>query len=108
MDEHVRHGVTIDDCPACGGVWLGKGGLDHLFAAVSPVRTLAEPEPVRGLRGAAKPEPVEKRSEHRFDDRSEERARESRAWSGRAGGNGRKHSRRSHLKAVREDIFDVD
>jgi len=26
----VVHGVTVDDCPACGGLWLDKGEFEDL------------------------------------------------------------------------------
>ena len=45
MDEHLRHGVKIDHCAVCGGVWLDKGELDHLVAALRPAVTLPNPEP---------------------------------------------------------------
>ena len=30
MDQRVEHGVTIDYCPDCGGVWLDPGELEQL------------------------------------------------------------------------------
>lgn len=30
MDQRVEHGVTIDYCPDCGGVWLDPGELERL------------------------------------------------------------------------------
>ena len=33
LQERVEHGVTIDQCPSCGGVWLDKGELDVLVEA---------------------------------------------------------------------------
>ena len=30
MDQRVEHGVTIDYCPQCGGVWLDPGELESL------------------------------------------------------------------------------
>ncbi len=30
MDQRVEHGVTIDYCPECGGVWLDPGELESL------------------------------------------------------------------------------
>ena len=50
LSELVKHGVTLDLCPSCGGLWLDKGELakilgqmkqaeselDREFAAVQP------------------------------------------------------------------------
>ncbi len=30
MDQRVEHGVTIDYCPDCGGVWLDPGELEQV------------------------------------------------------------------------------
>lgn len=30
LHERVEHGVRIDECPACGGLWLDKGELETL------------------------------------------------------------------------------
>ena len=31
MQPRDRHGVRIDQCPACRGVWLDKGELDTIL-----------------------------------------------------------------------------
>jgi Zn-finger nucleic acid-binding protein len=31
MEHRDRHGVDIDQCPACRGVWLDKGELDTII-----------------------------------------------------------------------------
>jgi ribosomal protein L37AE/L43A len=33
LHERIEHGVSIDECPGCGGVWLDKGELDALVKA---------------------------------------------------------------------------
>ena len=30
LNERVQHGVTIDECPSCGGMWLDQGELEHI------------------------------------------------------------------------------
>lgn len=30
LQERAEHGVTVDECPGCGGVWLDKGELEAL------------------------------------------------------------------------------
>jgi len=28
--ERVKHDVTVDECPSCGGVWLDQGEVDQI------------------------------------------------------------------------------
>jgi uncharacterized protein len=119
MDHVSRHGVEIDHCPVCGGVWLDRGELDHLIEAVRPAVALdnpdpdpvppppppgdeAEPEGHRGHRYAA-PEPKPKRAK-RFEDRG--RMGEPEPGKGRRFGG--THSRKSRVKSILEEIFDFD
>jgi uncharacterized protein len=30
-----RHGIEVDHCPTCRGVWLDRGELEHLVASVA-------------------------------------------------------------------------
>lgn len=30
LQQRVEHGVAVDECPGCGGVWLDKGELEAL------------------------------------------------------------------------------
>jgi len=42
-----RHGVEIDYCPACRGIWLDRGELDKLLeraAIVSPIARAPVPQ----------------------------------------------------------------
>ena len=111
MDEHARHGVSIDHCPACGGVWLGKGELDHLMAAVRPAVQLRDPDPVRPAPNPP-PEPARapRYAPHNPSkpQRYEDRGREARKAPGKAHRYGRRYSARTRLKDVLEEIFDFD
>ncbi|MFC4054370.1 zf-TFIIB domain-containing protein [Actinomadura syzygii] len=40
FDTHERHGVVIEECPGCKGVFLDRGELEQLIDAES--RYLAE------------------------------------------------------------------
>lgn len=40
LDTHERHGVVIEECPGCKGVYLDRGELEQLIDAES--RYLAE------------------------------------------------------------------
>jgi hypothetical protein len=33
LQERVEHGVTVDECPGCGGLWLDKGELEALASS---------------------------------------------------------------------------
>jgi rubrerythrin len=32
LEEQVEHGVRVDECPGCGGLWLDKGEFEVLAA----------------------------------------------------------------------------
>lgn len=44
MREFEKHGANLDICPACKGVWLGRGELEKILQRASgdPIRS-AEP-----------------------------------------------------------------
>jgi Zn-finger nucleic acid-binding protein len=75
-----RHGVEIDYCPQCRGVWLDRGELDKIIE--------------RASRGTSRRSYEEHDPEEYFD-----RERDSAERSRRYG-----HRRRSFL----EDLFDFD
>ncbi len=65
-----RHGIEIDYCPQCRGIWLDRGELDKILERVqadAPAVTAA-PQPLPDTR-SQKP-----RSEDRRDGRYEERS----------------------------------
>jgi Zn-finger nucleic acid-binding protein len=43
-----RHGVEIDYCPACRGIWLDRGELDKLLAMAPGERTSRSGTSARG------------------------------------------------------------
>ena len=113
MDEHLRHGVRIDHCPACGGVWLDKGELDALIAALRPSVVLSDPEPAPA-RPVPKPQPAPSRERVESPRPAPKPARES-SRSGKSQRNpgsahryGRTYSNRARLKDILEEIFDFD
>lgn len=73
-----RHGVEIDYCPRCRGVWLDRGELDKIIdraaAAEAPV---ALKEPARGAAQAyaGEVQPERPRDERRGDERRREETR---------------------------------
>ena len=76
-----RHGIEIDYCPKCRGVWLDRGELDKIVERAvpdEPASRRSEPEQAR-----------ERDREHRDDDR-------------------RRHGERPYRKrkSLLDDIFD--
>jgi len=42
-----RHGIEIDYCPQCRGVWLDRGELDKIIERAAPQEAPRQPEPMR-------------------------------------------------------------
>lgn len=92
MREVTRHGVQIDMCPQCRGVWLDRGELEKLMAAVSEEAEILRPEPV-----AARPAPTYGRPDPRGHYEHDEHY-----------GHHKKHYKRhKRPKSVLEEIFDI-
>ncbi|MCB1328220.1 MAG: zf-TFIIB domain-containing protein [Maritimibacter sp.] len=120
MDEHLRHGVRIDHCPTCGGVWLDKGELDHLIAAVRPSVVLPDPDPhpdpgparaPEPERRVSKPTPVtqpEPADRPRGQRGPEPEPDKTRRGPGHAHRYGRRYSNKARFKDLLEEIFDFD
>lgn len=36
LTQRALQGITVDECPACGGVWLDRGELETLAGEVEP------------------------------------------------------------------------
>lgn len=69
-----RHGVEIDYCPKCRGVWLDRGELDKIIeraAATEPPVALKEPgrAAVQAYAEAPRSEQPRSRDEPRRDER---------------------------------------
>ena len=54
-----RHGIEIDYCPQCRGVWLDRGELDKIIERAAPQEAPR----------AAQPRPEERRPEPRYEGR---------------------------------------
>lgn len=74
-----RHGVEIDYCPECRGVWLDRGELDKIIEqAAGPVvldDPAPEPRPAPRPRQERPPERGPERGNDRRDDRKAEAPR---------------------------------
>ena len=99
-----RHGIEVDYCPICRGVWLDRGELDKIIERAIPAVSIEEPAPP--AREWREPAPAETPREWR----EPAPATRPRAWrepyrkSGRDDSHGRKRRRKSFL----EEIFDFD
>ncbi|UYV38552.1 zf-TFIIB domain-containing protein [Rhodobacteraceae bacterium D3-12] len=103
-----RHGVEIDYCPSCRGVWLDRGELDKIIdkavgdMALPDPEPVPEPEPVPQPAPEAAPEPRVWQEPYR-----EARAPKGKRYKGKYSDDGtyRKKKRR---KSILEEIFDFD
>ena len=83
----VRHGIEIDWCPSCKGVWLERGELDRIIDRAEADADVRRPAP----------EPI--RAAHRDDDWERRRAAEYYAPETR-----KKKKKKSFLS----DMFEFD
>lgn len=83
-----RHGIEIDYCPECRGVWLDRGELDKIVARSANELS----SDGRDESGRSRGEPAW-RDEDDFDDRRDDHRRHP----------GRPRKRRSFI----DDLFDV-
>ena len=92
-----RHGVEIDYCPKCRGVWLDRGELDKIIERAVPPMAQPEPEPA--------PRPREYREPYRSDTAREYREpyREPRRDD-----HDRYYKKKKRRKSFLEEIFDFD
>ncbi|MDF0603801.1 zf-TFIIB domain-containing protein [Psychromarinibacter sp. C21-152] len=99
-----RHGVEIDYCPKCRGVWLDRGELDKIIEKATEPTELAPPEPEPAPRAAPEPrmwqepyrQPPRERYEERYDDRRDRYERDEKSY------------RKKKRKSILSEIFDFD
>lgn len=63
MTEVMKHGVAIETCSVCGGVWLDKGKLGELLARIRQAESSVDQELSRTQRP-----PQYERTYYREDD----------------------------------------
>jgi len=100
-----RHGVEIEYCPKCRGVWLDRGELDKIIESTVPPVALKEPgaPPVREYREPYHGEPLKEWREPYRGERPREWREPYR--DDERGGRTCKNKRR---KSFLEEIFDFD
>jgi Zn-finger nucleic acid-binding protein len=42
--EVVKHGVVIDNCTGCGGIWLDKGEMGKIISQIKQAESLLDEE----------------------------------------------------------------
>lgn len=98
LQAHHRHGMEIDICPHCKGVWLDRGELERL-AERQPVA----PPPPAG-RGPRRDEPRNDRARAARDDRRRDRDDDDDDRSRRRR---RKKSFADRLGDILEEVIDL-
>ncbi|HDS1598526.1 MULTISPECIES: zf-TFIIB domain-containing protein [Stenotrophomonas] len=67
-----RHGIEIDYCPGCRGVWLDRGELDKIIERAGAGAAVPPPAPVQAQPAAATPPPVMHRDTRHLGQRYED------------------------------------
>ena len=65
-----RHGIEIDYCPSCRGVWLDRGELDKIIERAGAGAAVPPPAPVQAQ--PASPPPVMHRDTRHLGQRYED------------------------------------
>lgn len=108
-----RHGVEIDYCPKCRGVWLDRGELDKIIDTATGAMALPDPAPAPAPEPPrAAPEPQIWREPYRKEDRDERQdghRRKDKRYRGRySDDDDHRYSRKKRRKSFLEEIFDFD
>lgn len=110
-----RHGVEIDYCPECRGVWLDRGELDKIIEKATPAVVLPNPDPAPTdppeLPGPITTDtPVAARREGRDDRRYKKPSRKYRYDDDDDDDDYRhaKRYKRRRGKSILSEIFDFD
>ena len=99
-----RHGVEIDYCPKCRGVWLDRGELDKIIDKAAGSMALPDPEPAPRPAPEPAPQPRVWQEPYR-DERPQEYSRGRRYRDDDDDDRYRKPKRR---KSILSEIFDFD
>ena len=108
-----RHGVEIDYCPRCRGVWLDRGELDKIIDKASGAMALPDPDPEPApAPPQTAPEPKVWQEPYRREereDRVESRSKGSR-YRGRYSDDDDddRYRKKKRRKSILSEIFDFD
>ena len=98
-----RHGVEIDYCPKCRGVWLDRGELDKIIERATEPAVLPDPDPEPAPQPAPAPQPHVYREPYR-----EERPRHDKYERRYSDGDSARYRKKKRRKSFLEEIFDFD
>ena len=105
-----RHGVEIDYCPKCRGVWLDRGELDKIIDKAAGAMALPDPEPAPppapepAPRAEQAPEPRVWQEPYR-----EERKSKGKRYKGRYSDDEyERYRKKKRRKSILSEIFDFD
>jgi len=107
-----RHGVEIDYCPRCRGVWLDRGELDKIIDKASGAMALANPDPVPAPEPRqTAPEPKVWQEPYRREERGyreEDRSKGSRYRGRYSDDDDDRYRKKKRRKSILSEIFDFD
>lgn len=96
-----RHGVEIDYCPKCRGVWLDRGELDKIIEQATEPAVLPDPEPAP--QPAPAPQPRVYQEPYR-----EDRPRHDKYERRYSDDDYARYRKKKRRKSFLEDLFDFD
>ncbi len=102
LDERHSHGIEIDVCPKCGGVWLDRGELEKLAGSSSQdeptlLATSSHDEAQDGSTGPSKDHDHDDDDHDRREGKPKKKRQESQ-WERLA----------DALEEIFEDVLDLD
>lgn len=105
LDERHSHGIEVDVCPNCEGVWLDRGELSKLMAAALPESRLAAYVPPANPSDSSEERVPSDRDDRREDDdddddRTSKKAKKSKKRRSKSWGD--------RLEDVLDDVLDLD
>ncbi len=85
LDERFSHGIEVDVCPNCKGVWLDRGELERLAmqgrAAEDPTLLASSGHPAPHDRGSAPPAPLPAEAPRKTSSKSKSKSEsKNRDW----------------------------
>ena len=98
-----RHGVEVDYCPTCRGIWLDRGELDKILDRMEMQAKAGEPRIPQDPVSAPRPPEYDRRDDRRDDRREDDRDRRYEDDD-----RYRQHGKKKKREHWLSDIFDFD
>lgn len=100
-----RHGVEIDYCPKCRGVWLDRGELDKIIDKATGPMALPDPDPVPPVQPAPDPAPEPRIWQEPYRGAPKSKGKR---YKGRYSDDDDFDRRKTRRKSILSEIFDFD